>query len=64
MTSLHRLIAIAVVWAATGVAAASVAGVIITRFLEAPTIIVLYLGLAAAAVAATWLITRSKPSGS
>ncbi len=64
MTSTQRLIAIIVIWLVVGVlGAAVVPGVAILRFLDAPTIVIIYVGMAAAAAAATWFITRSKPAG-
>ena len=64
MTSTQRLIAIVVIWLVVGfLGAVVVPGVAVLRFLDAPTIIVIYVGLAAAAAAATWFITCGKPSG-
>lgn len=62
MTSLHRLIAIAIVWLITGFLGALVPGVALLRFLDAAPIVMIYAALAVAAAFATWVIARNKSS--
>lgn len=59
MTSIHKLIAIVLVWAAVAFMAATLTGVAITNFMPGGMISAVYVALAVAGAAATFFIARS-----